>query len=69
MCVIAEGIRIESRKHVSICRIQQMYCQIGQNGTRDVIIAIARRDHRKSKFGLRQATKLNELYGVTKSEF
>ena len=36
---------------------------------RDVAISIARRDHRKSKFGLRHAIKLTESYGVTKSEF
>jgi hypothetical protein len=32
-------------------------------------MTIARRDHRKSKFGLRHRIKLIELYTVTKSEF
>ena len=36
---------------------------------RDVAARIARPDHRKSKFGLRHAIKLIELYGVTKSKF
>ena len=35
------------------------YCQIEQNRTADVVAASARRDHRKSKFGLRQGIKLN----------
>ena len=35
----------------------------------DVATPIARRDHRKLKFGLRHAIKLIELYCVTKSEF
>ena len=39
------------------------------NGTRDIATASARRDHRKSKFGLCHTIKLIELYGVTKSEF
>ena len=33
-----------------------------------IAISIARRDHRKSKFGLRQAIELIELYVVTKSK-
>ena len=36
---------------------------------RDVAAPLARRDHRKSEFGLRHAIKLNQLYCVTKSEF
>ena len=31
------------------------YCTVGQNVIRDVKIALARRDHRKSKFGLRHS--------------
>ena len=45
------------------------YCRVERNGTPDVSAASSRRDHRKSKFGLRHAIKLIELYGVTKSEF
>jgi hypothetical protein len=35
----------------------------------DVAIPLARRDHRKSKFGVHHAIKRNDLYGVTNSEF
>ena len=35
------------------------YIRIEQNRTADVVAASARRDHRKSKFGLRQGIKLN----------
>jgi hypothetical protein len=41
----------------------QMYCKIEQNKTRVVAPSRSRRDHRKSKFGLRHAIKLNSLYG------
>jgi hypothetical protein len=34
-----------------------------------VLLVVARRDHRKSKFGLRHDTNLIELYVMTKSEF
>ena len=50
-------------------RSKAQYCRVEQNGTRDVATSIARPDHRKSKFGLRHAIKLIELYCVTKSEF
>jgi hypothetical protein len=34
------------------------YCRVERNGSRDTVRSIARRDHRKSKFGLRQGIKL-----------
>ncbi len=37
--------------------------------TRDIVIAPARRGHRKSKFRLRHGIKLTEIYAMTKSEF
>jgi hypothetical protein len=45
------------------------YCTVEWNKTRDVAAPSSRRDHRKSKFGLRHAIKLNEPYCMTKSEF
>ena len=45
------------------------YCTVERNGTPDVAAASSRRHHRKSKFGLRHAIKLIELYCMTKSEF
>jgi hypothetical protein len=50
-------------------QVLKIYCRVEQNRAGDVAAARARRDHRKSKFGLRHAIKLIELYGVTKSEF
>jgi hypothetical protein len=35
----------------------------------DGAMSLARRDQRKSKFGLRQGIKLIELYALTESEF
>jgi hypothetical protein len=35
------------------------YCRVERNKTRDVAPSRSRRDHRKSKFGLRHAIKLN----------
>ena len=40
------------------------YCTVGQNVIRDVKIALARRDHRKSKFGLRHPTKLPPFFFI-----
>jgi hypothetical protein len=34
------------------------YCRVEKNGTGDIVIASARRDHRKSKFGLHYDIKL-----------
>ena len=34
------------------------YCKVERNGTREIAAPIARPDHRKSKFGLRQGIKL-----------
>ena len=45
------------------------YCIVGQYETRNVLIAPARRDQRKSKFGPRHGIKLIEVYAMTKSEF
>jgi hypothetical protein len=45
------------------------YCKVEWNKTPDVPATSSRRDHRKSKFGLCYATKLIELYCMTKSEF
>jgi hypothetical protein len=45
------------------------YCRVERNGTRVVAATSSRRDHRKSKFGLRYDIKLIELYVMTKSEF
>ena len=45
------------------------YCRVERNRTRDVAAPLARRHHRKSKFGLRHDIKLIELYVMTKSEF
>ena len=49
------------------------YCTIEWNKTRDVAAPSSRRDHRKSKFGLRRGINLIELYAMhdamTKSEF
>jgi hypothetical protein len=47
----------------------QLYCKVERNETPDVASSIVRRDHRKSKFGLRHHIKLIELYTVTTSEF
>ena len=35
------------------------YCRVERNGTGDVTTPLARRDHRKSKIGLRHDIKLN----------
>jgi hypothetical protein len=43
--------------------------EVERNKTVNVAATSSWRDHRKSKFGLRHAIKLIELYGVTKSEF
>ena len=48
---------------------QAIYCRVEQNGTGDVTATSSRRDHRKSKSGLRHDVKLIELYVMTKSEF
>jgi hypothetical protein len=45
------------------------YCRVERNRTGDVATPIARRDHRKSKFGLRHGIKLIEFYAMTKFEF
>ena len=45
------------------------YYWVEKNRTGDNSAPLARRDHRKSKFGLRHAIKLLELYCMTKSEF
>jgi hypothetical protein len=54
---------------ICIANLLTTYCKVERNGTADVATPIARRDHRKSKIGLRHRIKLIELYTVTKSEF
>jgi hypothetical protein len=49
--------------------VNTVYCKLEKNKTRDVASSRSRRDHRKSKFGLRDDIKLIELYFMTKSEF
>ena len=48
---------------------RRKYCRLERDKTRDIASPLARRDHRKSKFGLRHGIKLIELYAMTKSEF
>jgi hypothetical protein len=60
-------------RNESVCRLGRgttcsNYCRVERNGTADVATPIARWDHRKSKFGLRHALNLIELYCMTKSE-
>jgi hypothetical protein len=45
------------------------YYKLERNKTADVATSRSRRDHRKSKFGLRHAIKLIDIYCVMKSEF
>ena len=65
----SERSSVERRWRVLKTKFSTMYCILDKNGTREVVIAPARRDHRKSKFGLRHGLKLIELYAMTKSEF
>ena len=61
--------RVATCSNVCNRTAESYYCWVERNKTRDVFIALARRDHRKSKFGLRHSIKLIELYCMTKSEF
>ena len=45
------------------------YCWVEQNKTLYIVMSLARRDHRKSKFGLRHDISLILLYVMTKSKF
>ena len=57
--------------------MSQLYSNIGKNeytrGTQapsgDIAMDVPQSGHRKSKFGLRHALKLDELYYMTKFEF
>jgi hypothetical protein len=45
-----------------------IYCKLDKKKTWDVTADSARRDHRKSKFGLPHRIKLSALYAFTKAE-
>ena len=65
-------LKIETITPILVLRVKDYtywFCKVGQNKTRGVAPSRSRRDHRKSKFGVRQGIKLNELYALTNSEF
>ena len=45
------------------------YCILEKNKTLNDVLSLARRDHRKSKFGFCQGIDIIDLYALAKSDF
>ena len=55
--------------YTTVLNLVLEYCKLEKNTTWDIAASLARRDHGKSKFGLRHDIKLIEFYLMTKSKF
>jgi hypothetical protein len=56
------GAAADLNLDLQLCTLE--YCTVGCNKTPDIALSLARRDHRKSKFGLRHRTSYYEAHSA-----